>query len=477
MSMVSPHDVLPATVRRKVAWRILPLIVLIYIIAYLDRANLGFAMLRMKQDLPWSDEVYGWGFAAFFVGYLLLEIPGALLVEHWSARKWFTRILLTWGVCSMAIAFVEEAWQFYLARFMLGLAEAGFFPGVIVYFTHWFPRADRGRALSGLVLGVPISLAFGARLSGYILEHDWYPYTGWQWVFLIEGAPAVLCGLALPFLMTDRPMQATWLTPAERTWLEETLQRERAEATRADAIKLHQALRQPAVWLLALGIFAANTGGYTLQLWLPIIVKNTLHAQGADDSPTAVTNVLGIMYLCCLVGVFVSGQSSDRTGDRKWHCAAGMALIGVFLAATTAPDQPPEAVWLWLYLMGFFLVFWAPPFWVLPTLSMSASAAAVSIAFINICANLSGTVGAPIVGRLRDMGLDDASCLRLAACCYLAGGAIIAALQVAPQRHGAAAPRARPSGDGDEGAIFAGAPPVHAIRPGPDDKSERDPHE
>src|SRR5437868_1640211 len=166
-------DILPRMVRRKVAWRILPLVFFLYVIAYLDRANVSFAKLKMQQALLWSDEVFGFGFGIFFVGYIVLEIPGALLVEHWSARKWFTRILLTWGVCSMAMAWVTTPFQFYLARFLLGLAEAGFFPGVIVYFTHWFPRAERARALSGLIFGVPLSLALGANVSGYLLEQNW----------------------------------------------------------------------------------------------------------------------------------------------------------------------------------------------------------------------------------------------------------------------------------------------------------------
>src|SRR5947209_20152122 len=184
----------PEVVRRKVACRILPLIFVLYVIAYLDRANVGFAKLRMQEALQWSDDVFGWGFGIFFVGYIFLEIPGALLVEHWSARKWFTRILITWGICSMAMAWVQTPLQFYLARFCLGLAEAGFFPGVIVYFTHWFPRAERARAMAGMVLGIPLSLALGSQASGWLMEHSWFGVDGWQWMFLFEGVPAVLLG-------------------------------------------------------------------------------------------------------------------------------------------------------------------------------------------------------------------------------------------------------------------------------------------
>ncbi len=200
--------------RRKVALRILPLLFLLYVIAYLDRANVGFAKLRMQQDLGFSETVFGLGVALFFIGYIFLEIPGALLVERWSARKWFARILITWGFCSMAMALVQTPTQFYVARFLLGLAEAGFFPGVIVYFTHWFPRKDRSRAMSAMLLGVPLSMAFGAPVSAVLLEQDWLDLKGWQWVFLVEGAPAVLLGIAVPFLLPDRPRDAKWLTTA-----------------------------------------------------------------------------------------------------------------------------------------------------------------------------------------------------------------------------------------------------------------------
>src|SRR5438067_1086010 len=203
-----PPDPAAATARRKVARRILPLLLALYVVAYLDRANLSFAKLQMQGELRFSDRVFGWGAGLFFAGYLLLEVPGALLVEHWSARKWFARILVTWGICSMGMALVRTPSQFYTARFLLGLAEAGFFPGVIVYFTHWFPRADRARALAGLVLGVPASQAIGAWVSGYLLQVNWFGAAGWQWVFLVEGAPAVLLGIVVLIVLTDRPRHA-----------------------------------------------------------------------------------------------------------------------------------------------------------------------------------------------------------------------------------------------------------------------------
>jgi ACS family tartrate transporter-like MFS transporter len=449
---------LARAVRRKVAWHILPLIFVIYVIAYLDRANVGFAKVRMQQALGWSDQVFGVGFGIFFVGYVVLEIPGALLVEHWSARKWFARILITWGICSTATALVRTPTQFYIARFMLGLAEAGFFPGVIVFFTHWFPRADRARALAGLVFGVPLSLALGANVSGLLMERDWLGVPGWQWVFVVEGLPAVLMGLAVPFLLTDRPGQAKWLTPAERDWLENTLALERQQTERTGAITLGQALRQSSVWILAMGIMTTNTGGYALGYWLPTFLNDKLYvpsletsavgllaaplgtgpllatsvfvSAGSASSLTAALNFLSVMYLCGLGGVWISGQSSDRTGDRKWHCAVGQILTGVFLALSVVPGQAPGLVYLWLALVGFFSYFWPSPFWVLPTLTMSSSAAAVSIGFINICANFSGAFGPPIVGWMKTAGFGNAACLLFASVCYAAGGVIVATLRV-----------------------------------------------
>ena len=428
--MSDPTLIDPRRLRRKVALRIVPLIFLLYIISYLDRANVGFAKLRMQESLHFSDEVFGWAFGVFFIGYLLLEIPGALIVECWSARKWFARILITWVICSMGMALVRTPAQFYVARFLLGLAEAGFFPGVIVYFTHWFPRADRARALAGMVLAIPVSLALGARVSGWLMQVNWFGLDGWQWVFLVEGAPAVIMGCLVPFLLTDRPRDAKWLTPAERLWLEQTLEAERRAAAAIGGTSLREALRQPTVWILALGIFVTNVGGYALVFWLPTAVKNLLIEMNGAASDSEVLNWLSIVYICGLIGVWLSGQSSDRSGERKWHCVAGQLGTGVFLILSLLPGQPWSLVFLWLCLMGFCAFFWCSPFWVLPTLSLSAGVAAVSIGLINMCANIAGLVGSPIVGEMKGAGMSERACLLFLAMCYLTGGMVIAMLRV-----------------------------------------------
>jgi MFS transporter, ACS family, tartrate transporter len=414
-----------ARLRRKVAWRILPLVFLLYIVAYLDRANVGFAKLRMASDLHFSDAVYGLGIGIFFIGYLLLEIPGALLVERWSARKWFARILITWGFISALTAFVTTPLQFNVARFFLGVAEAGFFPGIIVYFTHWFTSQDRTRALSGLVMAVPFSLAMGAPVSALLLDVTWWGFAGWQWLFILEGVPAVILGFVTLLYMTDRPRQAKWLSQSERDYLEGMLEAEARAKEGANKIPVWQALRLRNVWLLALSIFAANNGGYALAFWVPSMVKTL---SGGTDRATLLYS--GLFYACGLAGVFISGQSADRTGDRKWHCAGGMAATAVLLAGSAITGQPFAIVMTWLCLTGFAAYFWPSPFWALPTLTLTASAAAVSIGFINMCANLAGWLGNYQMGWLRSNGYSERECLVFLASCYLAGAVFTSLVKI-----------------------------------------------
>jgi MFS transporter, ACS family, tartrate transporter len=427
------RDRVARTTRRKVAWRVLPLLFLLYVIAYLDRTNISAAKLKMGDALAFSDAVFGWGIGLFFIGYLFLEIPGALLVERWSARKWFARILISWGFCSMAMALVETPTQFYVVRFLLGLAEAGFFPGVIVYFTHWFPRRDRARALTGMLVGIPISLSLGAYLSGWLLEQSWFGVAGWQWVFVVEGAPAVLLGVVVPFILTDRPHQAKWLTAEERAWLESTLEAERQESAAVGVMRVRDALKLRTVWLLALGIFATNIGGYAFAFWLPTTIKGLLTGMGRDATDSNVLNWSSLVYLCGLAGVILSGWSSDRTRDRKWHAVAGQLGAGTFLALSAIPGQSWGAVFACLCVAGFFANFWYTPFWVLPTLSLTLSAAAVAIGFINMCANLAGFAGSPIVGGMRKAGLGDSACLLFFATSFALGAVFISMVRV-PRR-------------------------------------------
>jgi ACS family tartrate transporter-like MFS transporter len=413
--------------RRKVAWRILPLVVVLYIVSYLDRANVAFAKLRMGEALGFSDGVFGFGIGVFFIGYLFLEIPGALLVERWSARKWFARILVTWGLISAAMAFVKTPTQFYWARFLLGVAEAGFFPGIIVYFTHWFVQSDRSRALSGLLVAVPLSLALGAPVSSLLLDVHWLGLAGWQWLFIAEGLPAVLLGFITHACLTDRPRDAKWLTHEERANLEGTLAAEARAKEVTGKISVAQALRLPAVWLLVLGILVGNSGGYALSFWLPTTVKNL---SGGSDQMTLFYS--GLFYACGIASVLISGQSADRTGDRKWHAAGGMIATGVFLACSVIPGQRFGIQMIWLCLTGFSAFFWISPFWTLPSLTLTASAAAVATGLINMGANLAGYLGNHVTGWLRSGGHGETRCLLFLSACFILGGSIISLLRLKP---------------------------------------------
>jgi ACS family tartrate transporter-like MFS transporter len=421
--------------RRKVAWRVLPLVFLLYIVAYLDRANVGFAKLRMASDLNFSEEVFGLGIGIFFIGYLILEIPGALLVERWSARKWFARILISWGLVSALTAFVQTPIQFYVARFLLGVAEAGFFPGIIVYFTHWFLNRDRARALSGLVMAVPFSLALGAPVSALLLDANWLGLAGWKWLFILEGLPAVILGIIALFCLTDRPRDAKWLTVEEKQYLEGELAREARAKEVAGGGTVWQALRLPNVWLLALGIFATNTGGYALSFWLPTTIKNL---SGGSDKAALFWS--GVFYTCGLVGVFVSGQSSDRSGDRKWHCVGSQAATALLLAASALQGQSFPAAMTWLCATGLVAYFWPSPFWALPTLTLTASAAAVSIGFINMLANLAGYLGNHLNGWLHNRLTSESNCLFILAACYFLGAILVSLVKV-PRRNAHDEPR------------------------------------
>jgi ACS family tartrate transporter-like MFS transporter len=422
---VTSNPVDSDALRRKVVWRVLPLVFVIYIVAYLDRANVGFAKLRMASDLKFSEEVFGLGIGIFFIGYLILEIPGALLVERWSARKWFARILISWGFISALTAFVRTPMEFYVARFLLGVAEAGFFPGIIVYFTHWFASRDRARALSGLVMAVPFSLALGAPVSALLLDVNWLGLTGWKWLFILEGLPAVVLGVVTLIWMTDRPRHAKWLTPEEREHLEGVLADEARAKEATGASTVWQALRLRNVWLLALGIFATNTGGYALGFWLPTTVKNL-----SGGSDRAALFYSGLFYTCGLIGVFVSGQSSDRTGERKWHCIGGQTATALLLAGSAIPGQSFPLVMTWLCATGLAAYFWPSPFWALPTITLTASAAAVSIGFINMLANLAGYLGNHVTGWLRGHGSGESTCLLFLAACYFLGGVLISFVDV-----------------------------------------------
>jgi ACS family tartrate transporter-like MFS transporter len=380
---------------RRIVMRIMPYLFLLYIIAFLDRVNVGFAELHMKGALGFSDAVFGFGKGVFFIGYFLLEIPGTLIVERWSARKWIARIMITWGIFAVLMAFVRTEWQFYVVRFLLGLAEAGFFPGIIVYLSHWFRYEDRAKAVAVFMSALPISQLIGAPLSGLILNYvHTARFTGWQWVFIIEGIPALILGVTTFFYLTDRPHQAKWLLEDEREWISSELEREREVKRAARPMSIWQAFRQREVVQLLTVYFLAVNGYYGFTLWLPSIL------QKAGLATLQVTLVTIIPFSAGLVAMLLVGWSSDKSGERRLHTAIPILVAGLGMAlAIAAGNNIPLAV-LCFSLVSIGGHSYLPSFWAMPTAFLTESAAAAAIGLINSVGNLGGFVGPFAVGYI-----------------------------------------------------------------------------
>jgi MFS transporter, ACS family, tartrate transporter len=381
--------------RRRIALRLLPFLWALYVIAFLDRVNVAFAALEMSHDLHFSDKVFGLGAGIFFLGYVLLEIPGALIVERWSARRWIARIMISWGIVTVLVGFVDTSSQFYTVRFFLGAAEAGFFPGVIVYLTHWFSRRDLAKAVASFMAAQPIANLVGSPLAGKLLQVHWYGLEGWRWLFFLEGVPAVIFGVIVFFYLTDWPGQAAWLPQDERKWITAELDLEKKEKSAVHSYTIAQALRRREVILLTLIYFLATTGIYGFTLWLPTIVK-----RASGFSTSIVTLLVTLPYLAGLIATLLNGWHSDRNQERRWH-AAGL-LFGATAALLLATIFGAH----FSLQLGFFTLFVAcvygyqPCFWPLPTMTLGESAAAACIGLINSIGNLGGFAGPFIVGYL-----------------------------------------------------------------------------
>ncbi|PWT80475.1 MAG: MFS transporter [Acidobacteria bacterium] len=384
--------------RRRVMSRLIPYLFLMYVIAYLDRVNVSYAALQMKVDLHFTDDVLGFGAGVFFIGYILLEIPGSLLVEKWSARGWMARIMISWGIVAMLMGAVHTKNQFYIMRFLLGVAEAGFFPGMIVYLSHWFRYEDRAKAVALFMSGQPLSNILGSPLSGLLLGVNWLGLAGWRWLFIIEGAPAVIFGFITIFYLTDRPHQAQWLSKAERDWLTSELKREQQAKDAFRSYGILEALRQRGVIFLALAYFCIVTAVYGFTFWLPTIIKKQ-----SGLSNLQVSLISAIPYCVGLATILIVGWSSDKTKERRWHTALSMivASTGLLLAVVMQNN-------LWLAVTMFCVTAigiygYLPGFWALPTSFLTGSAAAVSIGLINLIGNLGGFAGPYVVGYLSNL--------------------------------------------------------------------------
>jgi D-galactonate transporter len=381
--------------RHRIAKRLLPFLFVLYVIAFLDRMNIGAAALQMPHDLGFSDRVVGMGAGVFFLGYFLLEIPGALIVERWSARRWIARIMISWGLVTVLMAFIHTPRQFYLVRFFVGAAEAGFLPGVIVYLTHWFRYEDRGKAVAFFYAANPLSYVVGSPIAGLLLGLSWLGLRGWRWLFILEGIPAIVLGVITIFYLTDWPAQARWLPVDERSWITEQLQREKQTKNRRRSFSVWEALRNRDVILLTLCYFCAMTGSYGIAFWLPTILKRI-----SGQSDLRVTLLAALPYIAAFITQQVNGWHSDRTQERRWHAAIPLFLCALALSlAVLNSARPMVAIGLFVLVGGSFYGF-QPCFWALPTLFLSESAAAASIGLINSVGNLGGFVGPMVMGYL-----------------------------------------------------------------------------
>jgi sugar phosphate permease len=382
--------------RTRIAWRLLPFLFLLYVANYLDRTNIAYATLGMKGDLGLTDSVFGTASGIFFIGYFALQIPGALLVEHWSARLLLAITLITWGALTTLTGFVHTPLQLYGARFLLGAAEAGFFPGVIVYLSHWFIYQDRAKAVARFMSAIPIGFIVGGPIAGAILGVHWLGLSGWRWLFLFEGIPAVLLGTATLFVLPDRPNEVQWLQPNERDWLTSRLAEERRGKSHLQHVTIWQALRHPAVLMLTAGLFFTYTGGYAFWFWMPTMLQRLT---GWTDVQR-IGWIGAIPFTAGLIGMLLLGWNSDRTGERRWHFAIPQLTGALALIAWFFLPSSNTLLVVIFSLVVFGTIAYLPSFWALPSAFLTSSAAAAAVGFINCTASIGGFFGPKIIGEL-----------------------------------------------------------------------------
>jgi ACS family tartrate transporter-like MFS transporter len=391
---ISPTEELSAVTLRKVTWRLIPFLFVLYVIAWLDRVNVGFAGLQMNADLGFSSATFGFGSGIFFLGYCLFEIPSNIILERVGARLWIARIMVTWGLISAGLMLVRTPPLFYLLRFLLGVAEAGFFPGVIYYLSLWYPTGQRARAIAAFMTAVPVTGLIGGPLSGALLGLDGiYGLKGWQWLFLLEGLPAMVLGISVIFYLNDRPETTRWLAPAERDWLVETLAAERNACPLRPDIRV--ALTDGAVWKLGIIFLLVAAGFYGYSFWGPLIIKSLTGLSNFE-----VGLVLGAISAVTILGMLLNGYHSDRTGERAIHIAMPLLVSAVGLVGCALLRQPVLAVAaLALVPLGHCASY--GPFWSMPTQFLTGPAAAAGIALVTMIANVGGFAGPALIGVLK----------------------------------------------------------------------------
>ena len=398
----------------KVSLRLLPLIVVLYCVAYIDRTNVSFAALTMNADLGLSTSVYGLGAGIFFLGYFIFEVPSNLILEKTGARVWIARIMITWGILSAATAFATGPVSYLVLRFLLGAAEAGFFPGMILYFTYWYPQAYRGRVISALFIAQPVANALAATVSGAILQYvdGVLGLRGWQWIFILEALPALVLAVVVLAMLTDRPAVAAWLAASERTWLEGRLARERQQIDRAGRLSLWQALADRRVFALSMMYLTSVTANYGIVFFMPQIVK------GMHLSHLMTGYVTAVPYIIGTVGLLAWGWSSDRANERRWHLIAASCLAG---AGLVCAGLFGSSYWALAGMAAATTGIYGSraSFWPMPSIFLTGTAAAGAIALINAIGNLGGAIAPTIVGWIKDQtGSFETGLYFLAACAF-----------------------------------------------------------
>jgi len=386
-----------ASARSRITRRLLPFLFLLYVANYLDRTNIAYATLGMKGDLGLTDSVFGTASGIFFIGYFALQVPGALLVERWSARWLLALTLITWGGLTTLTAFVHTPHQLYGARFLLGAAEAGFFPGVIVYLSHWFVAEDRGKAVARFMAAIPIGFMIGGPIAGSILGVHWLNLAGWRWLFLMEGAPAIVLGVATIFYLPDWPNDAHWLSRTECDWINARLANERAAKSHVERMSIWEALRHPAVLILTAALFFTYIGGYAFWFWFPTILQRFT---GWTDV-RLIGWVGAIPFICATGALLAAGWSSDRMCERRWHFAIPQFAAALALSAWFVLPHSNALLVVLCSIIACGTIAYFPAFFTLPSEFLSSAGAAAAIGFINATASVGGGYGGPkIFGEL-----------------------------------------------------------------------------
>jgi len=410
-------DVHESGTRHIVGVRLLPFLFVLYVVNYIDRTNLAYAAIGMSRTLGFSDRIFGLGAGIFFVSYLSLQIPGARMVERFGARRMISSYMIAWGSLTVLTAFVHTPIQLYLVRFVLGAAEAGFFPGIIVYLSYWFIREDRAKATSNFMGAIPLSSMLGSPLAGWILGRMWLDVDGWRWLFVFEGVPAIVLGTAAYFFLTNRPTDATWLHPGGRDWLLRTLEEETPARTAKSSLR--DALQSPLIRHLAGLTFLAYVAQYTFVFWFPLMFKRL---SGMTDLHVGLWGALP--FLSSFLLMQINGWHSDRTAERRWHSAVPLFLATAgFLLLTTRPQAMP--VLLAFFIMASTATVYLPTFWAIPSEVLSPTMVATAVGLINSVGSIAGFAAPYGFGYLLTITGSLKSGLTLTALCSLAAGVLI----------------------------------------------------